>query len=448
MAITWPSWDDIAEEFDESVLGTGWDKIGDVIDQIQGAPDETFDVPGNDPETLSGLFGNIPMTAGGALINPSNSDMGNMQFRIAAAWQHAQQVAKVQGKAVGDTWESNPDRKPALVNAADWQYKYIKTQSALDSAANKSYFDSLYGSGSSGGTGIDTASLEMQQAAIEDTLARSMEQIASQFELMTAEMERQKEASALEMDAARVAALESLTAMSADLEQTSTRTQAQMAASALRTGGDIGAATEGALRRLGSTSDVISDGARRAIEEEGQSEVGLAASEAQIQSDLSARLGQITEGQLGRSRGSAEQIAQGGQTAMSASMASLLSQQQAQRSGTEFEVGENARQAALELALNPPTRSWGGTAGGPLAGMDHIRQAGLDYGMSETEIMLRIEAGTMFDRLGVGKQTGNNNAQILSQVKTDEELAALAVSDKGVVNQDVLDALALGGGYP
>jgi len=133
---------------------------------------------------------------------------------------------------------------------------------------------------------------------------------------------------------------------------------------------------------------------------------------------------------------------------MSASMASLLSQQQAQRSGTEFEVGENARQAALELALNPPTRSWGGTAGGPLAGMDHIRQAGLDYGMSETEIMLRIEAGTMFDRLGVGKQTGNNNAQILSQVKTDEELAALAVSDKGVVNQDVIDALALGGGYP
>jgi len=436
------SWDDITD-----VLSPVTDRFGNFLDQLQGPPDETFDVPGNDPEILSGHFGPIPMTAGGDLINPHESDLTNTQFRIAAAWQHYQRVAKEQGKAVGDTWESNPGRAKSLVNAADWQRNYIRTQSGLDAAANKSYFDSLYSSGSSGGTGIDTASLEMQQAAIEDTLARSMEQIASQFELMTAEMERQKEASALEMDAARVAALESLTAMSADLEETSTRTQAQMAASALRTGGDIGAATEGALRRLGSTSDVISAGARRAIEEEGQSEVGLAASEAQIQSDLSARLGQITEGQLGRSRGSAEQIAQGGQTAMSASMAALLAQQQAQRSGTEFEVGENARQAALELALNPPTRSWGGTAGGPLAGMDHIRQAGLDYGMSETEIMLGIESGTIFDRLGFGKQTGNKNAGVLAQVFSDEELAGMAVSDKGAVNQDVLDALALRGGY-
>lgn len=313
-------------------------------------------------------------------------------------------------------------------------------------AANMEHFDQYYKQGTKGGTGVDTAKLAMQQAAIEDTLARSMEHIASQFKLMTAEMERQKEQGKKEMDSARLDALDSLTKMSADLESTSARTNAMMASAAMRTGGDIGAATEGALRRLGSTDNVISDGARRAIEEEGQSEVGLAASEAQIQSDLSARLAQITEGQLGRSRGSAEQIAQGGQTAMSASMAALLAQRQADRSGTEFEVSENARQAALELALNPPTRSWGGTAGGRFAGMDLERSMLQDLGYGESEIAALLSSGqydaVMEDYFNVGGGSDlSATGQLLLDTMTPEELAAIGTDPDHDFQEDAAGAL-------
>jgi len=365
------------------------------------------------------------------------SSYGSPEAGVIAARAKAAFAAADPSSAHPYASQRVPGGLGADIRAAEAEY---------ERAANMAHFDQYYKQGTKGGTGVDTAKLAMQQAAIEDTLAWSMEHIASQFKLMTEEMERQKEQGKQEMDSARLDALDSLTKMSADLESTSNRTNAMMASAAMRTGGDIGAATEGALRRLGSTSDVISDGARRAIEEEGQSEVGLAASEAQIQSDLSARLAQITEGQLGRSRGSAEQIAQGGKTAMSASMAALLAQRQADRSGTEFEVSENARQAALELALNPPTRSWGGTAGGRFAGMDLERSMLQELGYGEAEIAALLSSGqyaaVMEDYFNVGGGSDlSPTSQLLFDTQTPEELAAIGTDPEHKFQEDAAAAL-------
>ena len=222
------------------------------------------------------------------------------------------------------------------------------------------------GAGTPARTVVDQRKLQMQQSAIDDALNRGMAQLESQFKIMSEELERQQKLASDEIQRSRMAALDSLTQLQSDLKDRNAKAQADIARSAARTGGSIEAATQQALSRLGTTSGVMSEGIRRRLSEEGQVERELAGSQSDIQSDLAARLGQISQSALDRQRGLAETTASGSSAELANLVARINAERASERSASEFELSEQARQQALELMLNPPTKKVGGRAKGDL----------------------------------------------------------------------------------
>lgn len=221
--------------------------------------------------------------------------------------------------------------------------------------------------GTSGFTVVDQRKLRMQQSAIQDALSRGMEQLNSQFQLMSQELERQRMVSADEIQRSRLAALDSITKSQQDLRNRGSETQSNIMKSIGRTTGGVAAATQEALSRLGSTDSVISEGIRRRLEEEGQVERDLAASQGDIQADLAARLSQISQSALDRQKGLVDTTASGSSAELANLVARITAERAAERAASEFQLSEDARQRQLELMLNPPTRRVGGTAKGPYA---------------------------------------------------------------------------------
>lgn len=260
--------------------------------------------------------------------------------------------------------------------------------------------------GSSGGSVVDQRKLQMQQGAIQDALNRGMEQLKNQFQMMSQELERQRKVSADEIQRSRLAALDSMTKMQQDLQERGATAQSKIMQSLGRTQGGIAAATQEALSRLGSTDSVVSEGMRRRLEEEGQVERGLAASQGDIQSDLAARLSQISQGAMDRQRGLVDTTASGSSAELANLVARINAERASERAASEFQLSEDARQKQLELMLNPPTRRVGGTAKGPYADqaalIDIARRQGLDPGFVEIMAATGDLDTVLFDSTGYG----------------------------------------------
>ena len=275
-------------------------------------------------------------------------------------------------RAVFDAANVNPYdeagrfREASMRSAAESQYLGMKLAEQAREAAGWASLMARTRGGSAGRTVIDEAKLNMQQSAIDDALARGMEQLQSQYQMMADELNRQQELASDEIQRARLAALDSMTQLQQDLQQRSNQAQGDIMQSVGRTGGSIAAATQQALSRLGTTSNVVSEGIRRSLEEEGQVERGLAASQGDIQADLAARLGQISQGALDRQQGLVETQASGSSAELANLVAQITAQREGERAATEFELSEGARQQVLELMLNPPTKKVGGRAAGDL----------------------------------------------------------------------------------
>ena len=324
------------------------DQSGSIVDQ---AINETVPVYGRDPIVIGSpgfpegpdigvgayntgrLTGSIPSAAREVFENESPVDDRRAEIKEALMERQARDAAI---------------RQEAQFTA-DWMALSART-----------------GAGTPARTVVDERKLQMQQSAIDDALNRGMAQLESQFQIMSEELERQRTLASDEIQRSRMAALDSLTQLQSDLQERSAKSQADIARAAARTGGSIEAATQQALRRLGTTSGVVSEGIRRRLAEEGQVERELAGAQSDIQADLAARLGQISQSALDRQRGLAETTAFGSSAELANLVARINAERASERSASEFELSEQARQQALELLLNPPTKKVGGRAKGDL----------------------------------------------------------------------------------
>ena len=267
--------------------------------------------------------------------------------------------------------------------------------------------NALIAPGSSGRTVVDTAKLQMQQGAINETLSRGMQQLSDQYQMMQAELDRRNAQARDEIDRSRLAAIESISGLSKDLEARSADVQSLISTSAGRTLGSIAAGQEEALRRLG-TANVTSSNIRRMLEEEGQTARDLAAESSDIEADLNARLSQISRDALGRQSGLVETQAAGSRGELENLVASIVAQRASDRSASEFQLSETARQQLLDLALNPPTKKVGGS------------KAGI-YADDADLVRIALAAGVGLDEIRVGLATG----------RLDEVVAARSGMDAG-----------------
>jgi len=247
-----------------------------------------------------------------------------------------------------------------------------------------------------GRTVVDTAKLQMQQNAINQTLSLGMQQLEEQYQIMQDELDRRNAQARDEIDRSRLAAIESISGLSKDLEARSADVQSLISTSAGRTAGSIAAGQEEALRRLG-TANVTSGNIRRTLEEEGQTARDLAAESSDIEADLNARLSQISRDALGRQSGLVETQAAGSRSELDNLVASIVAQRAADRSASEFQLSETARQQLLELALNPPTKKVGGSKGGIYADDADLVRLALRAGVGIDEIRVGLATGRLDD---------------------------------------------------
>ena len=267
---------------------------------------------------------------------------------------------------------------------------------AIARAQGLEALNALIQPGSSGRTVVDTAKLQMQQDAINQTLSLGMQQLQEQYQIMQDELDRRNTQARDEIDRSRLAAIESISGLSQDLEARSADVQSLISTSAGRTLGGIAAGQEEALRRLG-TANVTSGNIRRMLEEEGQTARDLAAESSDIEADLNARLSQISQDALGRQSGLVETQAAGSRGELDNLVASIVAQRASDRSASEFELSETARQQLLELALNPPTKKVGGSKAGIYADDADLVRIALRAGVGLDEIRVGLATGRLDD---------------------------------------------------
>lgn len=342
-------------------------------------------------------------------------------------------------RAVFDASNVNPYdeagalRRPSTEQTADRQTQNIKLRSAAEDQAMWSYLNSMSRGGSAARTVVDAAQLEMMQSGISDALARGMEQLETQYTMMSEELTRQQELASDEIQRSRLAALDSMTQLQKDLKQRGSDAQASIMQSAARTGGGIAAATEQALSRLGTSGANVSAGIRRRLEEEGQVERDLASQSADIQSDLGARLSQISQGALDRQQGLVETTAQGSSAELQNLVAQINAQRASERAATEFELDEGARQRALELMLNPPTMKVGGRAAGPYAGQAALINAAYRAGLDPELVELGVVTGNLSDLLwsttGIDADPPSNAEVLAPYLTVEQDEAAMRIGE-------------------
>lgn len=344
--------------------------------------------------------------------------------------------------------EAGRYRRDRQKQLADQQIQEYRILEDAENAAGWASLLSRTGAGSAGRTVVDEQKLRMSEAAIEDTLMRGMAQISSQYTMMAEELERQRQTSADEIDRARLAAIESMTRLQQDMAERSSATQAEIVANAARTGGSIEAATQAALSRLGTTSGVVSEGIRRRLGEEGQVERELAGSESDIQADLAARLGQISQGAMDRQRNLAETTASGSSAELANLVSRISAERAAERAATEFELSEDARQQIVELVLNPPTKKVGGRAKGDLNkyALDLEVMQGLGFTPAQA---LAAVAGNYEDDLIQGRANPQFDeddfaAQVLAQASPEQQQLAIEAAQEKILKDPPLSALTSG----
>ena len=270
------------------------------------------------------------------------------------------------------------------------------------------WFDSLYTPATASTTVVDQAAVAMQTAAINDTLARGLEQLQVQFDLAESAINTRLAQADEQISMARAKALESLTTYQRDIEERGAATSARIGDDALAAAMRNVAASDEALRRAGSMGGLVSAGGMRDIAAAGEQERVLMAGQSEIQQDLNERLTQIASQQSGRQMGLTEQIAQGARSQAEIQAQQLVDDLVAQRSRQEFDLSESNRQRLLELALNPPTKQVGGSkASGILGSQADVQMVAqlMKEGISRDDALSMVLTGTdktyFGDMLGV-----------------------------------------------
>ena len=296
----------------------------------------------------------------------------------------------------------------ALVRDAIEQNEIAIEQQRVAEAELQDWFDSLYTPATSSRTVVDQAAVAMQTAAINDTLARGLEQLQVQFDLAESAINTRLTQADEQIEMARAKALESLTTYQRDIEQRGAATSARIGDDALAAAMRNVAASDEALRRAGSMGGLVSAGGMRDIAAAGEQERVLMAGQSEIQQDLNERLTQIASQQSGRQMGLTEQIAQGARSTAEIEAQQLIDDLIAQRSRQEFDLSESNRQRLLELALIPPTKQVGGSkASGLLGSQADVQMVAqlMKEGISRDDALSMVLTGTdktyFGDMLGV-----------------------------------------------
>lgn len=275
-------------------------------------------------------------------------------------------------------------------------YANYAEQQAQDQQALQDWFDSLYTPATASRTVVDQEALALQTAAINDTLARGLEQLQSQFDLAEAAIDTRLQQADEQIQLARAKALESLTSYQRDIEQRGDAASARIGDNALAAAMRNVAASDEALRRAGSMGGLVSAGGMRDIAAAGEQERVLMAGQSEIQQDLNERLTQIASQQSSRQQGLTEQIAQGARSTAETEAQQLIDDLIAERSRQEFDISEANRQRLLELALNPPTKQVGGSrASGILSSQADVQMVAqlMKRGMSRDDALSMVLGG-------------------------------------------------------
>lgn len=274
-------------------------------------------------------------------------------------------------------------------------------QAMLDQLAAEAelqnWFDGLYTPGTASTTVVDQAAVALQTATINDTLARGLEQLQTQFDLAEAAINTRLTQADEQIEMARAKALESLTTYQRDIEQRGAAASARIGNDALAAAMRNVAASDEALRRAGSMGSLVSAGGMRDIAAAGEQERMLMAGQSEIQQDLTERLTQIASQQSGRQMGLTEQIAQGARSTAEVEAQQLIDDLIAERSRQEFDLSESNRQRLLELALSPPTRQVGGRkASGILGSQAEVQMVAqlMKEGISRDDALSMVLSGT------------------------------------------------------
>lgn len=395
-----PGWDDITE-----AAGEAWRFVQDPVDYTR---------VDNAPEWLTGIdILNSGVTVG---------DLGQATSDIPLPFVTFSEVSP-EARAVFDGEQFGAGVMAAGLVEGIGSIEDNRNQAIADAIARAQGLEALNDlirPATEARTVVDTAKLQMQQGAINETLSLGMQQLAEQYQVMQDELDRRNAQARDEIDRSRLAAIESISGLSQDLEARSADVQSLISTSAGRTAGSIAAGQEEALRRLG-TANVTSGNIRRMLEEEGQTARDLAAESSDIEADLNARLSQISRDALGRQSGLVETQAAGSRGELDNLVASIVAQRASDRSASEFELSETARQQLLELVLNPPTKKVGGRKAGTYADDADLVRIALGAGVDLDEIRVGLATGRLDDLVSFrsGIDTGG-----LSALRGEQEAAA------------------------
>lgn len=275
-------------------------------------------------------------------------------------------------------------------------YANYAEQQAQDQRALQDWFDSLYTPATASTTVVDQEALALQTAAINDTLARGLEQLQVQFDLAQEAIDTRLTQADEQIQLARAKALESLTSYQRDIEERGAAASARIGDNALAAAMRNVAASDEALRRAGSMGGLVSAGGMRDIAAAGEQERMLMAGQSEIQQDLNERLTQLASQQSSRQQGLTEQIAQGASSTAEIQAQQLIDDLIAERSRQEFDISESNRQRLLELALNPPTKKVGGSkASGILSSQADVQMVAqlMKRGMSRDDALSMVLGG-------------------------------------------------------
>lgn len=251
-------------------------------------------------------------------------------------------------------------------------------------------------SGSAARQVTDTTAVQAQQSAIQQTLDASLAHIADGFERMNADLDRLRSEGLDEIEAAREAVMAELAGVREDFATQSDDVDASIIASIEGTRGAISSDSEGILRDL-EAQGASTTGVQEAVTR-GQAQ---AANQGQIQADLVDRLQEINANYLQRNEQTTANIAQGASGDLESNFASALSSVAQDRADKNFQVQEGARQALLQLIMNPPKKTVGGSKGTSSSG----------WSVEETNAAKALAAaGVPADRISLAINTGNLNS--------------------------------------
>lgn len=341
----------------------------------------------------------------------------------------------VEGGRANSVYSTGRDRREESYRERDEAIRTnesIAFDVAMAEAAGLYYTPGSAGSPSRSVT--DGAALAQQRAAIQQSLDASLKHIADSFVRMQKELDRQRQAGVGEIQKARDAVMAELTQVQGDFRARAADVDAKIAKSVTTTSEQIGRDAEAIMRDLKAQGASTSGAKDTVLAGKAQ-----AANQGQIQGDLVQRLNEINDNYLDRNKQTTSNIQQGATTDLEGSFANLVAGITQDRADKEFEVSESARQALLQLALNPPKRTVGGGGGRPSGGVFSQKDSALHQ--------MLVRGGMHPDQATLAVMSGNSNQAADSLLfpkaaegRSSDEIIAQYVGQDPATAQAAIDA--------